>query len=97
MPTDGIAVAALDLSLFPSRFSIFLERMFPVENVEEPLVFRRLLLGGFARHLTSRRLLPKKNLKAAVWMSHDVSSWERIPTGLKDPCPLVGMDADLHK
>ena len=39
MPTDGIAVAALDLSLFPSRFSIFLEPMFPAENVEESLVF----------------------------------------------------------
>jgi hypothetical protein len=39
MPTDGIAVAALDLSLFPNRFSIFLERMITTENVEEPLVF----------------------------------------------------------
>jgi hypothetical protein len=63
MPTDGIAVAALDLSLFPSRFSIFLERMLPAENVEEPLVFHCVLLGGFGRHLTSRRLPPKKILR----------------------------------
>ncbi len=61
MPTDGIAVAALDSSQFPIRFQIFLERMLPAENVEEPLVFRCLLLGGFGRHLTSRRLLQKKS------------------------------------
>ena len=76
MPTDGIAVAALDSSQFPIRFPIFLERMLTTENVEEPLVFHCLLLGEFGPPLTSRRLLPKKILKAAVWMPHAVSSWE---------------------
>ena len=76
MPTDGITFAALDSSQFPIRFPIFLERMLTTENVEEPLVFHCLLLGEFGPPLTSRRLLPKKILKAAVWMPHAVSSWE---------------------
>ena len=76
MPTDGIAVAALELSQFPIRFQIFLERMLTTENVEESLVFHCLLLGEFGPPLTSRRLLPKKNLKAAVWLPHGISSWE---------------------
>ena len=76
MPTDGIAVAALDLSQFPIRFLIFFERMLTTENVEEPLVFHGLLLGEFGPPLTSRRLLPKKILKAAVWMPHTISSRE---------------------
>ena len=50
MPTDGIAVAALELSQFPIRFQIFLERMLTTENVEESLVFAAIYWVNLVLH-----------------------------------------------